>query len=110
MWGNHATRRDNLHLQLHFDVLTTTIISTRQHVSRTTTSSHFISLANASLSYAIGVSEPLSIYVDTYGTGKKTDEEIVEIIRNNFWDLRPGVFGECCHRSILLNPLSDGIF
>ena len=44
------------------------------------------------LSYAIGVAEPLSIYVDTYGTGKKTDEELVEIIRNNF-DLRPGVIG-----------------
>jgi S-adenosylmethionine synthetase, C-terminal domain len=44
------------------------------------------------LSYAIGVAEPLSIYVDTYGTGKKTDEELVEIIRNN-WDLRPGVIG-----------------
>ena len=45
------------------------------------------------LSYAIGVAEPLSIYVDTYGTGKKTDEEFVAIIRNN-WDLRPGVIGE----------------
>ena len=45
------------------------------------------------LSYAIGVAEPLSIYVDTYGTGKKTDEEIVEIIRKN-WDLRPGVIGK----------------
>ena len=44
------------------------------------------------LSYAIGVAEPLSIYVDTYGTGKKSDEELVEIIRNNF-DLRPGVIG-----------------
>ncbi|TDL25031.1 methionine adenosyltransferase [Rickenella mellea] len=42
------------------------------------------------LSYAIGVAEPLSIYVDTYGTGNKTDEELVEIIRKN-WDLRPGV-------------------
>ena len=45
------------------------------------------------LSYAIGVAEPLSIYVDTYGTGKKTDEDFVEIIRNN-WDLRPGVIGK----------------
>ena len=45
------------------------------------------------LSYAIGVAEPLSIYVDTYGTGKKTDEEFVAIIRKN-WDLRPGVIGE----------------
>ena len=44
------------------------------------------------LSYAIGVAEPLSVFVDTYGTGKKTDEELVEIIRKN-WDLRPGVIG-----------------
>jgi S-adenosylmethionine synthetase len=42
------------------------------------------------LSYAIGVAEPLSIFVDTYGTGRKTDLELVEIIRKN-WDLRPGV-------------------
>jgi S-adenosylmethionine synthetase len=45
------------------------------------------------LSYAIGVAEPLSIYVDTYGTGKTTDAELVAIIRNN-WDLRPGVIGK----------------
>jgi S-adenosylmethionine synthetase len=42
------------------------------------------------LSYAIGVAEPLSIFVDTYGTGKRSDKEILEIIRKNF-DLRPGV-------------------
>lgn len=42
------------------------------------------------LSYAIGVAEPLSLYVDTYGTSDKTSEQLVEIIRNNF-DLRPGV-------------------
>ncbi|KAK0233788.1 S-adenosylmethionine synthetase [Armillaria fumosa] len=42
------------------------------------------------LSYAIGVAEPLSIYVDTYGTGKLSEEEIVELIRKN-WDLRPGI-------------------
>jgi S-adenosylmethionine synthetase len=42
------------------------------------------------LSYAIGVAEPLSIFVDTYGTGKKSDADLVDIIRNN-WDLRPGV-------------------
>lgn len=42
------------------------------------------------LSYAIGVAEPLSIYVDTYETGTKSNEELVEIIKKN-WDLRPGV-------------------
>ncbi|AMD19521.1 HCL630Wp [Eremothecium sinecaudum] len=41
-------------------------------------------------SYAIGIAEPLSINVETYGTGSKSDEEILEIIKNNF-DLRPGV-------------------
>ena len=45
------------------------------------------------LSYAIGVAEPLSIYVDSYGTGKRTNEEFVEIIRNN-WVLKPGVIGK----------------
>lgn len=44
------------------------------------------------LSYAIGVAEPLSIFVDTYGTSKRSDEELVQIIQNN-WDLRPGVIG-----------------
>ncbi len=40
------------------------------------------------LSYAIGVARPTSITVDTFGTGKLSDERIVEIIRENF-DLRP---------------------
>ncbi len=40
------------------------------------------------LSYAIGVAHPTSIMVDTFGTGKLSNEKIVEIIRENF-DLRP---------------------
>ncbi|CAH2352962.1 S-adenosylmethionine synthase 2 [[Candida] railenensis] len=40
-------------------------------------------------SYAIGVAEPLSIYVDTYGTSKYSSDELVAIIEKNF-DLRPG--------------------
>ena len=39
-------------------------------------------------SYAIGVAHPTSIMVDTFGTGKVSDEKLVEIIRENF-DLRP---------------------
>ena len=42
------------------------------------------------LSYAIGVAEPLSLFVETYGTSSKSSEELVDIIRNNF-DMRPGV-------------------
>ncbi len=40
------------------------------------------------LSYAIGVAQPTSIMVDTFGTGKVSDEKMVEIVRENF-DLRP---------------------
>ena len=40
------------------------------------------------LSYAIGVAQPTSVMVDTFGTGKVSNEKLVEIIRENF-DLRP---------------------
>ena len=40
------------------------------------------------LSYAIGVAEPTSVMVDTFGTGKVSNEKLVEVIRQNF-DLRP---------------------
>jgi len=42
------------------------------------------------VSYAIGVAEPLSIFVSSYGTGVKPDAELLNIVKNNF-DLRPGV-------------------
>ena len=40
------------------------------------------------LSYAIGVAEPTSVQVDTFGTGKLSDSELTKIVRENF-DLRP---------------------
>ena len=53
------------------------------------------------LSYAIGVAEPLSLFVETYGTSDKTSEELVEIIKDNF-DLRPGVIVKELN---LMNPI-----
>jgi len=41
------------------------------------------------VSYSIGIAHPLSIFVDTYGTGKRSDAEITDIVKKNF-DLRPG--------------------
>jgi len=41
------------------------------------------------VSYSIGIAAPLSIFVDTYGTGSRSDTEITEIVKKNF-DLRPG--------------------
>ena len=40
------------------------------------------------ISYAIGVAHPLSIYVDSFGTGKYDDEKLLEIVKENF-DFRP---------------------
>jgi S-adenosylmethionine synthetase len=42
------------------------------------------------ISYAIGVAKPLSVFVDTYGTGSKPDKDILDIVLKNF-DLRPGI-------------------
>lgn len=41
------------------------------------------------LAYAIGAARPLSIFADTFGTGKVSNEKLVEIVEENF-DLRPG--------------------
>lgn len=53
------------------------------------------------LSYAIGVAEPLSIFVESYGTSDKSSEELVDIILSNF-DLRPGVIVKELN---LINPI-----
>ena len=53
------------------------------------------------VSYAIGVASPISVYVDTYGTGSVSDKEMLDIINQNF-DLRPG----CIIRDLkLLRPI-----
>jgi S-adenosylmethionine synthetase len=41
------------------------------------------------VSYAIGIAAPLSVFVDSYGTGTKSDKVLLEIVKKNF-DLRPG--------------------
>ena len=49
------------------------------------------------VSYAIGVVQPLSMFVDSYGSGAKSDEELCEIVKRNF-DFRPG----CIQRDLKL--------
>ena len=46
------------------------------------------------ISYAIGVAEPTSIHVETFGTGKIPDNEIIKLIREHF-DLRPTALLKC---------------
>ncbi len=45
------------------------------------------------VAYAIGVARPVSIFVDTFGTGKLSDEKIIEIVKREF-DLRPAAIIE----------------
>ena len=40
------------------------------------------------MSYAIGVAEPTSISIETFGTGKLDDDKIIQLVREHF-DLRP---------------------
>ncbi len=59
-----------------------------RYVAKNIVASGIAKKCEIQLAYAIGVAKPLSILVNTYGTGKISDEKIVEIINKNF-DLRP---------------------
>jgi S-adenosylmethionine synthetase len=59
-----------------------------RYVAKNIVASGIADKCEIQLSYAIGVAQPLSILVNTYGTGKIADNEIEKIIRDNF-DLRP---------------------
>lgn len=59
-----------------------------RYVAKNMVACGFAERLQIQLSYAIGVAEPISICVDTFGTSKYTDEELIEIIRSNF-DLTP---------------------
>lgn len=59
-----------------------------RYVAKNVVASGIAKKCEIQLAYAIGVAKPLSIFVNTYGTGKISDDKIVEIINENF-DLRP---------------------
>jgi S-adenosylmethionine synthetase len=59
-----------------------------RYVAKNIVAAGLASKCEIQLSYAIGVAEPTSVMVDTFGTGKLSDERLVEIVRENF-DLRP---------------------
>lgn len=59
-----------------------------RHVAKNIVASGIANKCEVQLAYAIGVAKPVSILVNTYGTGKISDEEITEIVQKNF-DLRP---------------------
>ena len=59
-----------------------------RYVAKNIVSAGLADKCEIQLSYAIGVAEPTSIMVDTFGTGKKSNQELVDLIRKHF-DLRP---------------------
>ncbi len=59
-----------------------------RYVAKNIVAAGLASKCELQLSYAIGVAQPTSVRVDTFGTGKISDEKLVELVRENF-DLRP---------------------
>ena len=59
-----------------------------RYVAKNLVAAGFADRCEIQLSYAIGVAQPTSIMVDTFGTGKKSNQELVDLIRKYF-DLRP---------------------
>ena len=59
-----------------------------RHIAKNIVANGYAKKCEIQVSYAIGMKEPLSIYINTFGTGKKSEEELVKMIKNNF-DLTP---------------------
>ena len=59
-----------------------------RYVAKNVVAAGLASKCEVALSYAIGVAEPTSIWVETFGTGKIDDEKMTDLIRSHF-DLRP---------------------
>lgn len=59
-----------------------------RHIAKNIVANGYAKKCEIQVSYAIGMEEPLSIYVDTFGTGTKSAEELVNLIKTKF-DLTP---------------------
>ena len=59
-----------------------------RHIAKNIVANGYAKKCEIQVAYAIGMKEPLSVYVNTFGTSTKTEEELVELIKNKF-DLTP---------------------
>ena len=59
-----------------------------RYICKNIVAAHLADECELQLAYAIGVANPVSVFVNTYGTGRVTDEKLAQIVRENF-DLRP---------------------
>lgn len=78
-----------------------------RYISKNIVSAKLSSRCEVQLAYVIGVSDPVSLRVDTFGTSKISDYEIENIVKKNF-DLRPGsIIGRFNLRKPIFAPLSS---
>ena len=59
-----------------------------RHIAKNIVANGYAKKCEIQVAYAIGMKEPLSICVNTFGTSEKTEEELVKIIKDKF-DLTP---------------------
>lgn len=59
-----------------------------RHIAKNIVANGYAKKCEIQVSYAIGMKDPLSIYINTFGTGKKPEEELVEMVKSHF-DLTP---------------------
>ncbi len=55
-----------------------------RHIAKNIVANGLAKKCELQIAYAIGIEEPVSIYVDTFGTGTISEREIIEIIKNKF--------------------------
>ena len=59
-----------------------------RHIAKNIVANGYAKKCELQVSYAIGMEKPLSVYIDTFGTGVKSDEELAKIVEEKF-DLTP---------------------
>ena len=59
-----------------------------RHIAKNLVANGYCKKCEIQISYAIGMKEPLSIYINTFGTGTKSEEELVNLVKEKF-DLTP---------------------
>ena len=82
-----------------------------RHVAKNVVAAGLADRCEVQLAYAIGVARPVSVMVETYGTGKLADPRLAHLIQQEF-DLRPGAFREYLdlHRPIYAKTAAYGHF
>ena len=82
-----------------------------RHVAKNVVAAGLADRCEVQVAYAIGVAHPVSVMVQTFGTGKLDDSKLTEIVRDTF-DLRPGAFRRALdlHRPIYRSTAAYGHF